>query len=190
MHKQIRQIGIGNISVNQTMRRYVNKTLETSRLTYGDFTRKFENKIARLHGRKHAIFCSSGTGALHVATQVLKDKYDWENGDEILVPSITFVATANVVLHNNLKPVFVDVEEDYFGIDPKEIEKHISKITRAIMPVHLFGQSCDMDPIVKIAKKNKLKIVEDSCETMFVQYHKKPVGSMGNISCFSTYATH
>jgi len=106
------------------------------------------------------------------------------------VPSVTFIATSNVVLHNNLNPVFVDVERDYFGMDPAKIEAKVSKKTRAIMPVHLFGQSADMEPILKIAQKYKLKIVEDSCETMFVQHKGKPVGSLGDIACFSTYATH
>lgn len=188
--KNKRQIGIGTISISNEAKKNVLEVLASSRLSYGDFTRKFESEIAKIHGRKFSIFLNSGTSALHVSLQVLRDKYKWRDGDEVLVPSVTFIATSNVVLHNNLKPVFVDVESDYFCIDPTKIEKKITKKTRAIMPVHLFGQSADMNPILAIAKKHKLKIVEDSCEAMFVKYAGKPVGSLGDISCYSTYATH
>lgn len=146
--------------------------------------------MAKLHNRDFAIFANSGTSALHVALSVLHDKFSWRDDDEVLVPAVTFVATSNVILHNRLKPVFVDVEKDYFGIDVAKIEEKITKRTRAIMPVHLFGQSCDMENVVKLAKKYKLKIIEDSCEAMFVSYRGQPVGSMGDIACYSTYATH
>lgn len=190
MKKAKFQIGIGNIAIDNQAKKNVLKVLDSTRLTYGDFTRKFESKMAFLHGRRFAIFCNSGTSALQVALQVLKDKYDWGDNDEVLVPAVTFIATANVVLHNRLKPVFVDVEKNYFGIDPAKIEEKISRKTRAIMPVHLFGQSCEMSKIIDIAKRHKLKIIEDSCETMFVKYKNKPVGSLGDIACYSTYATH
>lgn len=184
------QIGIGTISISNEAKINVLKVLSSSRLSYGDFSKKFESEIAKLHGRKYSVFLNSGTSALQVSLQVLKDKYKWDDGDEVIVPSVTFIATSNVVLHNNLKPIFVDVESDYFNIDPSKIEKKITKKTRVIIPVHLFGQSADMTPILAIAKKYKLKVLEDSCETMFVKYAGKPVGSLGDISCFSTYATH
>lgn len=188
--KKKRQIGIGTVSISDEAKQNVLKVLDSRRLSYGSYSRKFESEIASLHSRKYSVFLNSGTSALHVALQVLKDKFAWNDGDEVIVPSVTFVATSNVVLHNNLKPVFVDVENDYFCIDPEKIVAKITKKTRAIMPVHLFGQSADMIPICKIAKKYKLKIIEDSCESMFVKYAGKPVGSMGDIACFSTYATH
>ena len=184
------QVGIGNVNIDKRARENVLRVLSSNRLSYGNFTRKFEDEMAKLHERKFAIFCNSGTSALQVALAVCKEKFGWDDGDEVLVPAVTFVATSNVVLHNRLMPVFVDVERDYFGIDPGKIEEKISKKTRAIMPVHLFGQSCDMQNIVRIAKKHKLMLVEDSCETMFVKYRGKPVGSAGDIACFSTYATH
>lgn len=184
------QIGIGNITIDNQAKKNVLKVLDSTRLTYGDFTRKFENEMASLHDRRFAIFCNSGTSALHVSLQILKDKYGWSDNDEVLVPSVTFVASANVVLHNRLTPVFVDVESDFFEIDPAKIEQKITKRTRAIMPVHLFGQSCEMESIIKIAQKYKLYVIEDSCETMFVRYKNKPVGSLGDIACYSTYATH
>jgi dTDP-4-amino-4,6-dideoxygalactose transaminase len=134
--------------------------------------------------------CNSGTGALQIALAALKEKYNWQDADEILVPAVTFVATSNVVIYNNLKPVFVDVEPQYYDINPAKIEEKITSRTRAIMPVHLAGQPCDMEPILEIAARYNLRIVEDSAETMFAADKGRPVGSFGDIGCFSTYAAH
>jgi len=190
MKNAAKRIGIGNITISDVAKKYINRVLDSGRLSYGDFTRKFEAEMAKLHNRDFAIFANSGTSALHVALSVYRDKFGWLDGDEILVPAVTFVATSNVILHNRLQPVFVDVEPDYFGIDISKIEGKITKRTRAIMPVHLFGQSCDMENIVRLAKNYKLKIIEDSCEAMFVKYKGQPVGAMGDVACYSTYATH
>ncbi len=190
MKKPKYQIGVGGTFIGASARRYVNDVLTSNRLSYGKYTQKLEEKFARLHNRKFAIFCNSGTSALQVAVHALKEYYGWKSGDEVLVPAITFIATSNVVLANNLKPVFVDVEKDYYEIDPTKIEEKITSKTRAIMPVHLFGQPCDMEPILKIAEKHNLKVIEDSCETMFVKYKGEPTGSWGDIACFSTYVAH
>jgi dTDP-4-amino-4,6-dideoxygalactose transaminase len=107
-----------------------------------------------------------------------------------LVPAITFVATANVVLHNNLKPVFVDVRPDTYDMDPALIEAELTRRTRAIIPVHLLGLPADMGPIMALARRRKLRVIEDSCETVFARYRGKPVGSFGDIACFSTYVAH
>lgn len=185
-----RHIGIGTVNISKKARKNVLKVLLSNRLSAGKLTGRFEVQMAKLHGRRFAIFCNSGTSALQVAVGVLKEKYNWKNGDEVIVPAITFIATSNVVIQNNLKPVFVDVESEYFGIDPALIETKITSRTKAIMPVHLFGQSADMKPILRLAKKYKLRVIEDSAESMFVKYNGKPVGSLGDIACFSTYATH
>jgi dTDP-4-amino-4,6-dideoxygalactose transaminase len=103
---------------------------------------------------------------------------------------VTFVASSNVVLQNGLKPVFVDVEPDHVGIDPEQLARHLTSRTRAVMPVHLFGQPCDMDPIMAFARANDLRVIEDSCETMFVRYKDRPAGSWGDVACFSTYVAH
>lgn len=187
---QKRHVAIADLHISQKAKKYVNQALDSNRLSYGPLTEKFELEFARLHARKFAIVSNSGTSALHVAVHALKETFNWDDGDEILVPAMTFIASSNVVLHNNLKPVFVDVESDYYCIDPAKIEEKITPKTRAIMPVHMFGQSADMEPILAIARKHGLKIVEDSCETMFVKYHGKPVGSLGDISVFSTYVAH
>lgn len=185
-----RKFAIADLRISAKAKRNVNRVLNDNRLSYGRFTEKFERNFAKIHRRKFAIVANSGTSGLHVALHALKETYNWEDEDEVLVPAITFIASSNVIIHNNLKPVFVDVEPDYYCIDPKEIEEKITEKTRAIMPVHLFGQSADMAKILKIAKKYKLKILEDSCETMFVKYLGKPVGSMGDISVYSTYVAH
>ena len=108
----------------------------------------------------------------------------------VLVPAVTFIATSNVVLHNRMTPVFVDVNPKTYTMDPALIEAKLSKRTRAIMPVHLLGLPADMAPIRALAKRKKLKLIEDSAETMFARYRGAKVGSLGDIGCFSTYVAH
>lgn len=188
--KEGRGIGVGTLNISQLERRYIQAVLDSGRISAGPFVRRFERAFAELHARRHAVMMNSGTSALHVALAVLKEVHGWRDGDEVLVPALTFIATSNVVLHNNLTPVFVDVEDDYYGIDPAKIEERITGRTRAIMPVHLFGQSCDMTPVMDIARRHDLHVVEDSCEAMLSEYAGQPVGSRGDIACFSTYVAH
>lgn len=185
-----RIIDMGTVNISPLQKKLVNQCLNDNRLSYGRMTWKFEKEWAKLHGVKYALFCNSGTSALQVAIHALKDKYGWKDGDEVIIPATTFVATMNVILHNKLKPVFVDVERDYFNIDPEKIERAINNKTRAIMPVHLLGQPAQMDRIMEIAKKHNLRVIEDSCETVGVKYDDRVVGSWGDVSCFSTYASH
>ncbi len=184
------QIGVGDADIGPLEREFVNDVLDRGRLSYGHYTRTFEREFAKLHDRRFAIFCNSGTSALQVAVHALKRKYGWRDGDEVLVPAVTFVASSNVIIQNRLVPVFVDVDPDYYHIDPSQLESRISPRTRAIMPVHLFGQSSDMDPILDVARAHHLKVIEDSCEAMFVRYRGAPVGSQGDVACFSTYMAH
>ena len=185
-----RQYGVGDVVLGPVERRYVNDVLDKGRLSYGEYTRTFEQDFARLHDCRVAIFCNSGTSALQVALHALKRLHGWRDGDEVLVPAVTFVASANVVLQNRLIPVFVDIEPDYYEMDPAKIEAQITSRTRAIMPVHLFGQPCDMAPILELARAHDLRVIEDSCEAMFARYHGAPVGSFGDVACFSTYVAH
>ena len=185
-----RRISIAEVKLSPKAKKYVNSALNSNRLTYGPFTQKFEKQFSKLHDRKYAIFLNSGTSALQVGLHAMKEKYGWNDGDEVLVPAVTFVSSANVVITNNLKPVFVDVEKDFYGIDPSSIEKHITKKTKAIMPVHLFGLPCDMTAITKIARKHHLKIIEDSCETLFTNFKGRKAGSFGDVGCYSTYVAH
>ena len=120
----------------------------------------------------------------------LKERHCYEDGDEVLVPAITFIATSNVVLQNNLKPVFVDVDPYTFNIDPDKIAEKITSRTRAIIPVHLFGLPTNMPRVMSIARHYGLNVIEDSCETMFAGINGKSVGSYGDMACFSTYVAH
>lgn len=185
-----RHISIADLKISARAKKYVNQALNNNRLSYGAFTEKFEKQFANICNRKYALVSNSGTSGLQVALHALKELNGWDDGDEVILPAITFIASSNVILHNNLKPIFTDVEPDYYCIDPKKIEEKITKKTKAIMPVHLFGQSADMLPILRIAKQYKLKIIEDSCETMFVKYKNKKVGSLGDVAVFSTYVAH
>lgn len=185
-----RHIGVGVADISPLQRQYVEDVLLKNRLSYGEYTRRFEREFAKLHNRRYAIFCNSGTSALQVAMHGMKELNGWDDGDEVLVPAITFVATSNVVLQNRLTPVFVDVEADHFGIDPGQLARHLTSRTRAIVPVHMFGQPCDMEPILSFARENDLRVLEDSCETMFVRYKNEPVGSWGDAACFSSYVAH
>lgn len=184
------KIGVGTVRIGNLERRYIFDAFDHNRLSYGLYTWKFEKEFAKIHNRRYAIFTNSGTSALQVAFHALKKKHHWQDGSEVIVPALTFVASINTVLQNNLKPVFVDIDPFYFGIDPGKIEEKITKNTVAIEPVHLFGQPADMESIMELAKKYKLAVVEDSCETMFAKYKGEVVGSFGEISCFSTYAAH
>lgn len=184
------QIGVGGFRLDARARELVLEVLESNRLTAGPMMARFEREVARLHQRRYALMCNSGTSALHIALAALREVDGWKDGDEVLVPAITFVATANVLLHNGLRPVFVDVEPDLFMLDPARIEERITDRTRAIMPVHIGGCPCAMDPIMQSSRAHGLRIVEDSAETMFARYRGRPVGSFGDVGCFSTYAAH
>ncbi len=184
------QIGVGSVRLSSRAKRYLREVITSSRLSYGPFSQRFEQSFAQAHGCKHAVFVNSGTSALQLAVAALKEKYQWQDGDEIIVPALTFVASSNVVIKNNLAPVFVDVHPRYYNLEPAMLEKAITPRTKAIMVVHLFGQPAEMDKIMEIARRHNLRVIEDSCETAFAHYDGKSVGSFGDISCFSTYACH
>ncbi len=149
----------------------------------GEFIGKFENEFAKYCGVNYGVATFNGTVALHLALAALGIK----KGDEVLVPTLTFVATANAVMYCGAKPVFVDSHPDYWCINPQEIEKKITKKTKAIIPVHLYGHPCDMDPIMKIAKRHRLYLIEDCAEAHGAEYKGRKVGSFGDINCFSFF---
>jgi len=184
------QIGIGDCRISARAKELVLEVLDSNRLSAGPMMDRFEREVARLHGCRFGLMCNSGTSALHIAIAALKEKYGWRDGDEVLVPALTFVATSNTVLYNGLQPVFVDVEPDYYCIDPAKIEGRITQRTRAIIPVHVAGLSSDMDPIMELAEGHGLRVVEDCAEAMTAAYKGRPVGSLGDVGCFSTYIAH
>ena len=186
MHK----IGVGHASVTELEKRYVLDALENERLSQGKYVAKFEKEFASLHGQHYGVMCNSGTTALHLALETLKEADGWDSGTEVLVPAITFIATSNACLHAGLKVKFVDVDKDTYNMDPKEIEKHITKNTKCIIPVHTFGMPCDMEKIMEIAGRHGLRVIEDCAEAHFAKVDGKTVGSFGDISAFSTYVAH
>jgi len=183
-------IGVGEVQIHDLEKKYVNDVLNNNRLSHGYYSDRFERAFARAHKCKYAFFTNSGTSALQVGLHAMKIKYGWQDGAQVLVPAVTFVASVNTILQNNLTPVLVDVEADHYNIDPSLIEAKITARTVAIMPVHLCGNPCHMDPIMHLKKKYQLKMIEDSCETMFARVGHQPVGSFGEVGCFSTYAAH
>lgn len=185
-----RVISVGTLRLNARAKALVRQALDRNRLSYGPLTERFESQFAQLHGCRFGVMSNSGTSALQVALQTLKELHGWRDGDEVIIPAATFVATANVVLHNRLQPVLVDVEPRYYSMDPERLAATITTRTRAIIPVHVFGQPADMGPIRALARRAGAQIIEDSCETMFAAYNGAPVGSLGDIGCFSTYVAH
>jgi len=184
------QIEIGGCRVSERAKQLVKEVLESNRLSAGPMIDRSEREIAGLHARRSGIFTNCGTSALQSALAAVKEQYSWQDGGEVPAPAVMFVATSNVVLYNGLRTVFVDIEPDRFCIVPREIERHITPRTRAMMPVHIAALPCEMDPVLEIVARRGLRVVEDSAESMFVKYRGRSVGSMSDIGCFSTYVGH
>ncbi len=149
----------------------------------GKFITQFEERFANYCGTSYGVATSNGTTALHLALTAL----GIGPGDEVIVPDLTFAATINAVIYTGATPVIVDIEEDSWCIDPNEIEKAISKRTKAIIPVHIYGQPCDMGRICDIANRHGLLIVEDCAEAHGAEWNGKKVGTFGEIGCFSFF---
>jgi perosamine synthetase len=149
----------------------------------GKFIEEFEDSFAKYIGVRYGVATSNGTAALHLALAALHIG----KGDEVIVPDLTFAATINVVIYVGAKPVIVDVNPDYWCMDPEKLEKAITPNTKAIIPVHLYGHPCDMDAIMEIASKHNLYVIEDAAEAHGAEYKGKRIGSFGHISCFSFY---
>lgn len=146
-----------------------------------DLVKTLEDEFASYCGTKYALTCVNGSVALRIALIACGVR----PGDEVIVPPYTFIATASVVLEANCVPVFVDIDPGTYNIDPSEIERAITKRTKAIIPVHFAGQACDMDKIMAIAQKNNLRVIEDACHAHGAEYKKKKLGSIGDAGCFS-----
>ena len=149
----------------------------------GAYIAKFENKFGEYCSVKNSVSVFNGTVALHLALASLGIKA----GDEVIVPNLTFVATGNSVLYAGAKPVLVDCEPKTWNIDPDKIKEKITNRTKAIIPVHLYGHPCDMSPIMEIAHKNDLFVIEDAAESLGAEYRGQKTGSIGDIGCFSFY---
>lgn len=188
-----RPVTVGTFRTTPLMRRYIKQVLDSNRISYGPKSREFEDKFAHLHGCRYAVLSNSGTSSLQVALQAIKETHNIPDYSEVIVPATTFIATANIVKHCRLIPIFVDVRSDTYNMDMSLVREKITKDTCAIIPVHLFGQSADVAKLGNIIcglDRSDIHVIEDSCETMFVSHHDYPVGSLGDIGCFSTYAAH
>jgi dTDP-4-amino-4,6-dideoxygalactose transaminase len=160
-------------------------TLRSGWLTTGSKVREFEEAFAGYVGCRHAVAVNSGTAALHLALDAVGVK----EGDEVIIPTMTFAATAEVVLYFKAKPVLVDCQPDTLNIDPDQIEKVLTTKTKAIIPVHIGGQPCDMERILEIARIHDLSVVEDAAHALPARYRGEMIGRIGDITCFSFYAT-
>jgi dTDP-4-amino-4,6-dideoxygalactose transaminase len=173
MHEPIRK------EINEA----IEKIIDDSAFVLGKTVESFEENFASYCGAKYAVGVNSGTSALHLA--LLSSGIG--KGDEVITVPNTFFATVEAILHAGAKPVFVDVQEDSFNLDPEKIEEKITEKTKAIIPVHLFGQTADMNPIKEIAEKHSLSVIEDACQAHGAEYNGKKAGSLADLSCFSFY---
>jgi len=161
----------------------VKRVLESTAFIGGKEVEEFEKEMAEFCGVKHAIGLNSGTDALFLSLKAL----GVGPGDEIITTPFTFIATAGVIANCGARPVFVDIAPGTFNIDASKIEKAITKKTKVIIPVHLFGQMVDMSEIMKIAKKYKLYVVEDAAQAIGAKYKSKMAGTFGDLGCFSFF---
>lgn len=162
----------------------VNKAVKSSWVSsIGPYLTEFEKKFADYCDRKYSQAVANGTVALHLAMLAL----NIGKNDEVLVPNFTFIATANAVSYTGAKPIFIDIEKDTLNIDPEKIEEKITPRTKAIVVVHIYGHACDMDKILKIAKRHNLRVIEDAAEAHGTLYKGKRCGSFGDVSCFSFF---
>ncbi len=172
------------LSLKKELDEAIIKVAESQYFILGPEVDSMEKVFCDYLNCKHALGVSSGTDALLIALMAI----GIQPGDEVIVPTFSFFATAGVVSRLNATPVFVDINPVTFNIDPKEFEKKITVKTKAVIPVHLYGQSCEMDEIIKIAKKNGLKVIEDGAQAIGVQYKDgRHVGTIGDIGCFSFF---
>lgn len=161
----------------------VTRAIKSGWISTGEYVGLFEEKFARFCDSRFGVSVCNGTAALQLALAALRIG----RGDEVIVPDLTFTATADVVLHQKAKLVLIDADPQTWNIDPGKIEEKITKRTRVIIPVHLYGHPADMDPILAIAKRHNLLVIEDAAEAHGALYKGKKVGSIGDIGCFSFF---
>ena len=183
------RISFGDLVIGDVAKKNFQRVFDKNWASEGDNVREFEAKFAAKFGYKHAIATSSGTDADIVSCAALYD-FGANRGDEIIVPALSFVAPVNAVLAAGFIPKFVDIELETLNIDPAKIEETLTDKTRAILVVHTMGKPCEMDAIIKIARKHNLKIIEDACEAHGATYKGKIIGTIGDMGAFSFYTAH
>lgn len=163
----------------------VREVLLSGRYVSGPKVKEFEEAFADYLGVEHCVAVNSGTAALHVALAVL----GIGPGDEVIVPPMTFFSTVTSVLHQNAIPIFADIDADSYCLDPKSVEEKITPETKAVIPVHLWGNSADMDGLLKVAREHDIKVIEDCAQSHGTEYKSRKTGSIGDFGCFSFFAT-
>ena len=163
----------------------VEKVFTEQKFILGDEVAELEHDIAAYCDARHAVGCNSGTDALILALQAL----DIGPGDEVITTPFSFFATASAICRVGATPVFVDIEPDGFNLNPQQVEEAITEKTKAILPVHLFGQCCEMDPLWRIAAQHDLDIIEDGCQAIGAEYRGRRSGVLGAVGCFSFFPT-
>lgn len=172
-------------SISKELDKATIDVLSSAAYIMGKNVTEFEKEFAGYIGTKHAISVGNGTDALVIALKAL----GIGEGDEVITSTFTYFASAECISAVGATPVFVDVEKDTFNIDPDKIEEKITERTKAIIPVHIFGQSADMDKINIIAKKHNLKVIEDACQAVGAKYKGKMIGTLSDVACFSFFPT-
>jgi len=174
-----------SIKISEAAVQAVTEVLRSGYLIQGPKVKQFEEDFARFCGTEHAVAVSNGTTGLHLALLAL----GVERGDEVITTPFTFIASGTSILFVDAKPVFADIDPRTFNIDPDRIEEAITARTKAIMPIHLYGQSAEMDRIMKIARDHDLAVLEDACQSHGGEFNGKKVGSIGDAGVFSFYPT-
>ena len=181
----MQRIKIAEPCIGREEEEAVIEVLRSKALSQGKKVREFEEKFASYIGVEHAIATSSGTAALHLALLASGIK----KGDEVITTPFSFIATANAILYCNAEPKFADVDYESFNIDPESVKEKITKKTKALLIVHLYGMACDMREIAEICKDYNLMLIEDACQAHGAEYGNKKAGSFGEAACFSFYPT-
>jgi perosamine synthetase len=151
----------------------------------GEKVKEFEDKFADFIGTKHAVAVNSGTAALHLSLSA----FGIGPGDEVIVPPLTFFSTVSSILHQNAIPVFADIDMDNYCLDPEDMKRKITRRTKAVIPVHLYGNSADMSKIINFSKTKGIKVIEDCAQAHGTEFNRQKVGSLGDTGCFSFFAT-
>ena len=179
------RIPLFDLSVDEDEVQAVARVLRSKWISMGDLTRQFETQFAQMHDAKHAIAVCNGTAALHLALKVLGIK----EGDEVICPSLTFVATANAILYVGARPVFAEITSKYdLTISCDDIEEKVTEKTKALVVVHYGGWPCEMERILEIVKKHGLTVIEDAAHAPLAQYRNTKVGTLGDVGCFSFFS--
>ena len=184
------RVTVGNANLGEKEKAYVNQVLDSGIISMGDFVRRFEEEFAKYIGAKEAVSVGTGTAADKLALYELVADGRAKPGDEVILPALTFISTANAVVHAGLKPVFADVLPENYTLDPGAAKKKITDRTCAIMPVHLMGHPAEMSQFLEIGKEKGIEIIEDAAEAHGAEYKGKKVGSLGAAGAFSFYVAH